>query len=77
VCLALQEDTTTKAYAEVWGTDSSGYEYAPVAWVQSMVDPYKNAAGETVITLELHEDWLHKVRPRFLFTRLLVHLSYR
>ncbi|ELR25113.1 conditioned medium factor, putative [Acanthamoeba castellanii str. Neff] len=54
------EESTTKAYAEVWGTDSTGYEYAPVAWVQAMVDPYKSAAGETVVTLQLHEDWVHK-----------------
>lgn len=55
------EEAVVKAYAEVWGTDSTGYEYAPVAWMQAMVDPYKNAAGEQVITLQLHEDWVHKV----------------
>ena len=55
------DESTTKAYAEVWGTDSTGFEYAPVAWAQAMVDPYKNAAGETVVTLQLHEDWVHKV----------------
>lgn len=54
-------DTTVKAYAEVWGTDTTGYEYAPVAWMQAMVDPHKNSAGETIISLQLHENWAHKV----------------
>jgi hypothetical protein len=57
-----EESTAVKAYAEVWGTDESGYEYAPVAWMEAMVDPYKNSAGEDVITLMLHEDWVHNVR---------------
>jgi len=26
---------TVKAYAEVWGTDNTGLEYVPVAWVCS------------------------------------------
>jgi len=52
---------TIKAYAEVWGTGSSGYEYCPIAWVQAMVDPYTNSDGYRVITLQLHEDWVNKV----------------
>jgi pimeloyl-ACP methyl ester carboxylesterase len=57
------EITAVKAYAEVWGTDASGYEYAPVAWMQSMVDAYKNeATGDYVITLMLHEDWVHNAK---------------
>ena len=29
---------TVKAYAEVWGTDETGFGYVPVAWIQAMVD---------------------------------------
>lgn len=54
--------STIKAYAEVWGTDESGYQYAPVGWMQAMVDHHKSAIGEDVITLQLHEDWVHNVR---------------
>jgi len=55
------DENTVKAYAEVWGTDSTGYEYAPVAWVQAMVDPHLNpTTNDHVITLQLHEDWVHK-----------------
>jgi len=56
------ENTAVKAYAEVWGTDESGYQYAPVAWMEAMVDSYKSAAGEDVITLMLHEDWVHNAK---------------
>ena len=64
------ENTAVKAYAEVWGTDESGYQYAPVAWMEAMVDSYKSA-GEDVITLMLHEDWVHNVRLALL-ARLFV-----
>jgi len=29
---------TVKAYAEVWGTDETGFGYVPIAWIQAMVD---------------------------------------
>lgn len=58
----MTEVTAVKAYAEVWGTAESGYQFAPVAWMQAMVDPYKTASGDFVITLQLHKDWIHNVR---------------
>jgi len=61
------EEATVKAYAEVWGTDASGVNYAPVAWVQAMVDPVHTPGDQAFITLQLHEDWVHKagVTPPF------------
>jgi len=51
-----------KAYAEVWGTDSTGLGYVPVAWVQSMVDVEQRSDGRTVITLDLHKDWIQMAK---------------
>jgi len=57
---ASGEGLTVKAYAEVWGTDSTGLEYVPVGWVQGMVDPQRDAEGEHYISLQIHSDWVHK-----------------
>eukprot|EP00163_Fabomonas_tropica_P027294 TRINITY_DN5210_c1_g2_i2.p1 TRINITY_DN5210_c1_g2~~TRINITY_DN5210_c1_g2_i2.p1 ORF type:complete len:686 (+),score=197.90 TRINITY_DN5210_c1_g2_i2:309-2366(+) len=51
---AKNEDTTFRAYAQVWGTDKSTGQYVPVAWVQSMADVSASGA----ITLELDTAWL-------------------
>jgi len=68
---------TIKAYAEVWGTGSSGYEYCPIAWVQAMVDPYTNSDGYRVITLQLHEDWVNKANANAPFQLRNVRLQDR
>jgi len=59
------EELTVKAYAEVWGTDRSGLEYIPVAWVQAMVTPERQPSGRKVITLQLNEQWLHKAQANY------------
>src|SRR5689334_4090223 len=35
--LNQKEGQKVRAYAEVWGTDETGLEYVPIAWIQSMV----------------------------------------
>lgn len=57
--MASEDGLTVKAYAEVWGTDSSGYEYTPVAWIEAMVDPETLPNGHTVLTMQLDTNWLH------------------
>lgn len=61
-CTQPEDSTTVKAYAEVWGTDETGHQYTPIAWVQAMVDAHKLPSGEEVITLQLHADWVLNVR---------------
>jgi len=59
------EALTVKAYAEVWGTDRSGLEYVPVAWLQAMVDPEKQPSGRKVVTLQMDEQWMHKAQANY------------
>jgi len=50
-------DGKVKAYAEVWGTDQSGFEYVPIAWIQAMVDVEEKDNRE-VLAMELNKKWI-------------------
>jgi len=52
-----------RAYAEVWGTDNSGLEYLPIAWIQAMVDVEQKGNRE-VITMELNKKWIQLAKAQ-------------
>ncbi len=43
--LQSEEQVTLKAYAELWGTDATGYQLVPVAWMQAMTDVKQTTKG--------------------------------
>jgi len=61
--LAKSEAKKVRAYAEVWGTDGSGFEYVPVAWIQAMVD-VEDKDNRQVLAMELNKKWVQLAKAK-------------
>jgi len=52
-------DALFRAYAEVWGTDSSNND-VPACWIESLVYMDEQQDGSYIVTLELDTNWLKR-----------------
>jgi len=66
--IGRKDTDTVRAYAEVWGTDHTGLEYVPVAWIQNIADVVVNPLNDKlVLEMQIHKNWIQlaKAGPPF------------